>query len=242
MAKQISLPEAVKIVSNWSMVFIGGFGGAQGCLAFSRELVRQKKHDLHLITSGPTDFADLLAGANVINKMETSSAGNGTRGYGANIQRKFSEKTLQIEDYTNLSMTMRLYGGAMGVPFMPVKSILGSDIEKKSSFRKTGEKISVVFCPFTDERVCLVPSINPDFGIIHVKRADTEGNVLADDVAASDADGLKASDVKIVLADEIVSAKQAGKSQKRVAVPGLMVDYIVRVPPEKSEKKSSYVS
>jgi glutaconate CoA-transferase subunit A len=75
-----------------------------------------------------------------------------------------------------------------------------------------------------------VPSINPDFGVIQVQRVDTEGNVQIDDVEASDVDGLKSSDVKIVLAEEIVSPKVTRSDPKRTCVPGLMVDYIVHAP------------
>jgi glutaconate CoA-transferase subunit A len=174
--------------------------------------------------------SDLLAGAKVIKKMEAAYGGIEMIGTGPNIRRRVEEGFLQFEDYSNFSMTMRFYGGAMGVPFMPVKSILGSDIELKSTFRKKKDKLEVVECPFTGEYVCLVPSINPDFGVIQVQRVDTEGNVQIDDVEASDVDGLKSSDVKIVLAEEIVSPKVTRSDPKRTCVPGLMVDYIVHAP------------
>jgi glutaconate CoA-transferase subunit A len=72
--------------------------------------------------------------------------------------------------------------------------------------------------------------MNPDFGVIQVQRCDEEGNVQIDDVVTSDVDGFKASDIKVVLAEEIVSSKKIRKDPKRTAIPGLMVDYIVEVP------------
>ena len=116
------------------------------------------------------------------------------------------------------------------MPFMPVKSMLGSDLEKKTTFLSAKEKLAVVECPFTNELVCLVPSVNPDVGVIQVQRVDTDGNVQIDDVAASDADGLKASDVKIVMAEEIVSPSMMRRDPKRTEIPGIMVDYIVEAP------------
>jgi glutaconate CoA-transferase, subunit A len=228
--KQISLKEAAKLIPNWSSVFIGGFAHIRACMAFSRELIRQGKHDLHFVSSGPTVHTDLLAGGNVVSRMEVAYGGIETIGPGPNIRRRVEEGDLQIEDYTNFSMTMRLYGGAMGVPFMPVKSILGSDIETKTTFRSKKEKLALAECPFTGELVCLVPSINPDYGVIQVQRVDTEGNVQIDDALTSDVDGLKASDVKIVLAEEIVSPSVTRSDPKRTAVPGIMVDYIVHAP------------
>jgi len=230
MPKQITLQEAADLIPSWSSVFIGGFAHIRACMAFSRELVRQEKHDLHFVSSGPTVHSDMLAGGNVVSRMEIAYGGIETIGPGPNIRRRVEEGDLQIEDYTNFSMTMRLYGGAMGVPFMPIKSMLGSDLETKTTFRSKAEKLALVECPFTGELVCLVPSINPDFGVIQVQRVDTEGNVQIDDALTSDVDGLKASDVKIVLAEEIVSPSVIRRNPKNTAVPGLMVDYIVHAP------------
>lgn len=230
MAQQITLQEAAKLVPNWGTVFIGGFAHIRACMAFSRELIRQKKHDLYFYSSGPTVHVDLLAAGKVINRMEVAYSGIETIGPAPNVRRRIEEMFLKVEDYSNLSMTMRLYGGAIGVPFMPVKSMLGSDLEFKSSFKKPEEKLVVVECPFTGDVTALVPSINPDFGIIQVQRVDEEGNVQIDDVETSDVDGLKASDVKIVLAEEIVPTSVIRKDPKRTAVPGLMVDFIVKVP------------
>lgn len=230
MPQQITLKEAVNLIPSWSSVFIGGFAHARACMAFSRELIRQEKHDLHFVSSGPTLHTDLLAGAKVISRMEIAYAGIETVGSAPNIRRRVEEGRLLIEDYTNLAMAMRLYGGALGVPFMPIKSILGSDLETKTTFRSAKEKLALVECPFTRELVCLVPSINPDFGVIQAQRVDTEGNVQIDDAPASDVDGLKASDVKIVLAEEIVSPAVIRRDPKKTAVPGLMVDYIVHAP------------
>lgn len=218
------------MVPNWGMIFIGGFAHVRSCMAFSREMIRQEKHDMHFISSGPTVHVDLLAAGRVIKRMEVGYSGIETIGPGPNVRRRIEEKFLKVEDYTNFSMAMRLYGGALGVPFMPVKSILGSDIEKKSSFMDIRSKLAVVECPFTGEITCLVPSVNPDFGVIQVQRCDEEGNVQIDDVTTTDVDGLKASDVKIVLAEEIVPTARIRKDPKSTCVPGLMVDFIVEAP------------
>lgn len=230
MAQQITLQEAVKIVPNWSTIFVGGFAHIRGCMAFSREMIRQKKHDMHFVSSGPTVHLDLLAAGKVIKRMEVGYSGIETIGPAPNVRRRIEERFLKVEDYTNLSMTMRLYGGALGVPFMPVKSMLGSDLETKATWKKPEEKLAVVACPFSGDVTAIVPSINPDVGVIQVQRVDEEGNVQIDDVETSDADGLKASDLKIVLAEEIVPHTVTRKDPKRTAIPGLMVDFIVKVP------------
>ncbi len=230
MPQIITIQEAAEMVPNWGMIFVGGFAHVRSCMAFSREMIRQEKHDLHFISSGPTLHVDLLAAGRVIKRMEVGYSGIETIGPGPNVRRRIEERFLKVEDYTNFSMAMRLYGGALGVPFMPVKSILGSDIEKKSSFMDIRSKLAVVECPFTGEITCIVPSVNPDFGVIQAQRCDEEGNVQIDDVTTTDVDGLKASDVKIVIAEKIVPTSRIRKDPKRTCVPGLMVDFIVEAP------------
>ena len=230
MPEQITLKKAVEMIPNKSSLFIGGFAHVRACMAFSREMIRQKKHDMYFVSSGPTLHLDLLAGGRVIKFMEVGYSGIETIGPAPNVRRRIEQGYLKVEDYTNFSMTMRLYGGAMGVPFMPVRSMLGSDLEYKSNFKDLKDKLKVVECPFTGQAVCLVPSLNPDFGIIQAQRVDEEGNVQIDDVVTSDVDGLKAADIKIVLAEEIVPTAQVRKDPKRTEVPGIMVDYIVHAP------------
>ena len=75
MAQQITLQEAVKMVPNMSTIFIGGFAHVRACMAFSREMIRQKKHDMYFVSSGPTVHVDLLAAGRVITKMEVRIAG-----------------------------------------------------------------------------------------------------------------------------------------------------------------------
>ena len=197
MPQKITLHEAVEMVPNWSTIFVGGFAHIRAGRAFSREMIRQEKHDLHFVSTGPTVHVDLLAAGKVIKRMDVGYAGIETIGPTPNLRRRIESRFLKVEDYSNFTMAMRLYGGALGVPFMPVRSLMGSDIEKKSTFRDIREKQSIMECPFTGEIVCLVPSINPDFGVIQVQRCDEEGNVQIDDVVTSDVDGFKASDIKV---------------------------------------------
>jgi glutaconate CoA-transferase subunit A len=125
MPQKITLHEAVEMVPNWSTVFIGGFAHIRACMAFCREMIRQEKHDLHFVSSGPTVHVDLLAAGKVIKRMDVGYSGIETIGPTPNLKRRIESRFLKVEDYSNFTMTMRLYGGALGVPFMPVRSLLG---------------------------------------------------------------------------------------------------------------------
>jgi glutaconate CoA-transferase subunit A len=148
--KRITLKEAVKLVPDGAHVFWGGFGFQRPAMAFAHELVRQKKRNLTLYTCGSEMDLDILSGACVVSRIELAFYAIEGIGLVPNIQRRMREGTVEIEDYTNLAMSLRFFGGALGVPFMPLKSMLGTDLLAKSRFRS--KKAEVITCPFTGEK------------------------------------------------------------------------------------------
>ena len=91
------------------------------------------------------------------------------------FHRKGIPHRIELEEYTNLSLPMMLMAGAMGMPFIPVKDMLGTDLLKYKSFM--GEnKYKIIESPFAGETTLLVPALNPDVAIIHVQQADEYGN------------------------------------------------------------------
>ncbi|HVP41632.1 MAG TPA: CoA-transferase, partial [Candidatus Krumholzibacteriaceae bacterium] len=171
--KRITLKEAVKLVHDGAHLFWGGFGFQRPPMAFAHELVRQKKRNMTIYTCGSELDLDILVGARVVSWLEIAFYAIEGIGLAPNIQRRVRDGSIQIEDYSNLAMALRFLGGALGVPFMPLKSMLGTDMLTKSRFRKN--KAQVIDCPFTGEKVVLVPSVKPDFSIVHACRVDKEG-------------------------------------------------------------------
>ncbi|MEM3789449.1 MAG: CoA-transferase, partial [Candidatus Bathyarchaeia archaeon] len=178
--KRITLKEAAKLIPDGAHLFWGGFGFQRPPMAFAHELVRQKKRNLTIYTCGSEMDIDILCGAYVVSRFELAFFAIEGIGLAPNIQRRVREGAVQIEDYTNLAMALRFLGGALGVPFMPLKSMLGTDLLTKTRFRP--KKAKVITCPFTGEKVVLVPSVRPDFSIVHVSRVDREGNAQIDGI------------------------------------------------------------
>jgi acyl CoA:acetate/3-ketoacid CoA transferase alpha subunit len=226
--KRITLEEAVKKIHDGAHLFWGGFGFQRPPMAFAFELVRQKKRNLTIYTCGSEMDIDVLSGARVVSKFELAFFAIEGIGLCPNIQRRIQDGSVQIEDYSNLAMAMRFLGGALGVPFMPIKSLLGTDLVKKYRFRK--EKVKIIDCPFTGEKVCLVPSVKPDFSIIHVQRVDREGNAQIDGTAGEDAEGARAGKKVIVLAEEIVDAEFIRTQPDRTIIPNIYVSHVVECP------------
>ncbi|MCS7124271.1 MAG: CoA transferase subunit A [Candidatus Bathyarchaeota archaeon] len=226
--KRITLKEAARLIPDGAHIFWGGFGFQRPPMAFAHELVRQKKRNLTIYTCGSEMDIDILAGAYVVSRFELAFFAIEGIGLAPNIQRRIREGAIQIEDYTNLAMALRFLGGALGVPFMPLKSMLGTDLLAKTRFRQ--KKAEVVTCPFTGEKVVLVPSVHPDFSIVHASRVDREGNAQIDGIKGEDVEGARAGKKVIVLAEEIVDTEFIRSQPDQTAIPNIYVDYVVECP------------
>ena len=226
--KRITLKEAVKLVPDGSHLFLGGFGFQRPPMAFAHELVRQNKRDLTIYTCGSEMDMDILCGARVVSHLEIAFFAIEGIGLAPNIQRRIREGAVQIEDYTNLAMALRFLGGALGVPFMPLKSMLGTDLLAKTRFRP--KKADVMTCPFSGEKVVLVPSVRPDFSIIHAQRVDKEGNVQIDGIKGEDVEGGRAGKKVIVLAEEIVDTEFIRAQPDQTVIPNIYVTHVVECP------------
>jgi glutaconate CoA-transferase subunit A len=226
--KRITLEEAVKLVPDGSHLFWGGFGFQRPPMAFAHELVRQKKRNLTIYTCGSEMDIDILSGACVVSRFELAFFAIEGIGLVPNIQRRIREGVIEFEDYSNLAMALRFLGGALGVPFMPLKSMLGTDILAKSRFRP--KKAEVVDCPFTGEKVVLVPSVRPDFSIVHAQRVDKEGNVQIDGIRGEDMEGARAGKKVIALAEEIVDTELIRSQPDQTVIPNIYVHHVVECP------------
>jgi glutaconate CoA-transferase subunit A len=226
--KLITLQEAVKLVPDGAHLFWGGFGFQRPPMAFAHELVRQKKRGLTIYTCGSELDLDILSGARVASRYELAFYAIEGIGLVPNIQRRIKDGTIEIEDYSNLAMVMRLLGGALGVPFMPLKSMLGTDMLAKKKFRE--KKAEVIHCPFTGEKVVLVPSIRPDFSIVHASRVDREGNVQIDGIKGEDVEGARAGKKVIVLTEEIVDTEFIRSQPDQTVIPNIYVTHVVERP------------
>src|SRR5262245_17289780 len=154
-------------------------GTALECLipfAAAHELIRQGRRDLTLV--GPISdicFEQLIA-AGCVRKVVAAWVGNVQHGAAYAFRRALEQgipRPLEIEDHSNFSMALALEAAAQGVPYLPTRSLLGTDILARNPRLRTAP------CPFTGVPLVLVPAIAPDVAILHVQRADAEGNCHA---------------------------------------------------------------
>jgi glutaconate CoA-transferase subunit A len=133
-------------------------------------------------------------------------------------------RALEIEEYSHFGMVARFAAGAARLPFFPLRNYAGSDLPR------VNPNIRTVACPFTGETLAAVPALNPDVAIVHVQRADAEGNAQIWGLLGVQKEAAFAARRVVVVAEEIVSGDVVRADPNRTVVPGFVVDAVVHEP------------
>ncbi|MFO7883767.1 MAG: CoA-transferase [Desulfobacteraceae bacterium] len=192
--------------------------------AAGHEIMRQKKRKLTLVGPISDILFDQMIGAGTCAKIQAAWVGNVITGSGYNFRRACEGKTLKVEDHSNFTISLALTAGAMGVPFMPSRTALGSDLFKTNDMLKTFS------CPVTGQTLTAVKAICPDVAIIHLQRADRYGNCHIWGNTGITKEACLASSRIIVTAEEIVHKKVITSDPSRVLFPGFKVSAVVHLP------------
>ena len=150
------------------------------------------------------------------------------RCYRRSIEKSIPHK-IELEEYSNLSLPLMLMAGAMGMPFVPVKDMVGTDLMNIKGFMGDN-KYKMIESPFDKSPTLLVPALNPDVGIIHVQQADENGNAQIWGIGGDCQWGANASTKVIVSAERIVSRDVIGLDPSRTIVPDFKVVAVVEEP------------
>lgn len=225
--KRITLKEAVShFLKDGDSVAIGGMG-AREPMGIVYEIIRQKKKDLTLITDSKMDSGCMLIGAGCIKKFEGAYCWIGSIGSGINYRRAVEKgipNKIEVEEYSNFAASLRFLAGAMDVPFMPTRSMLGSDLPNHNP------KIKVIDDPYSGEPVALVPSAKPDVAFIHVQQADIMGNSQIWGVGINDANIARAAKKVVITCEKIVPTSTIRRAPNLTVIPHYCVDAVVEVP------------
>jgi glutaconate CoA-transferase subunit A len=224
-SKLLSLAEAVqRFVPDGSSVAMGTAQETLIPFAAGHEMMRQRRQDLTLIGPISDILFDQMIGAGCVAGLRVAWVGNVITGSGYNFRRAVESGALQVEDYSNLMISMALRAGAMGVPFMPARTALGS------SLFATNENLQRMQCPFTGDTLSAVRAINPDVTVIHVQRADEEGNAHCWGNLGITREACLASRHIVVTAEEIVAPEVIRSDPNRVVTPGFRVSAVAHAP------------
>ena len=239
--KIIGLAEAAALVPDNATISFGGFTTQRHPMAFVNELIRLKRRNLYLFGHSPGGDWDILIGAGCVRRVELAyEADEAFNTVGPRWRLAVERGQIEWEDYSNFAMVSRFTAGAMGIPFMPIRSLLGSDLlacqtlsdgQRASDARTSPKKLHVMESPFdSNDRVVLVPAIHTEFAVLHVQKATVNGTIRIEGQTFADVQQALCADTVIVTAEEIVGEETLRKDPERNPLPYFVVKHICLAP------------
>lgn len=222
--KVMSEQEAIdKFVYDGCYIGTELYGTVRCPMSLAREVVRQGRKDLRVCGQGVLEL-DLWLAAGIVKKLDITYIGLELYGTCPSLRR--AVESGQVEscvEWSNGAITWRMKAAAMGVPFLPTRSMLGTDTLEYSAAK-------VVEDPFTGIKVALIPALILDVALIHVHRADRFGNCQIDGISGFATEMSRACKRLIISTEEIVPTEEIRKYPDRTIIPYFLVDAVVRAP------------
>ena len=225
-----TIAQVVRDVPDGAHIALGGFAIARNVIAAVHELIRQGKKNLTVSQGVAGLDTDLLVGAGAVSRLIIGGGSLDRFGPVHCINRARETKTLAAEDYSSLSLCFRFLAGALGLSFIPIKSLLSSEILDRLEAGPAKGDVKRMNCPFTGEEYLLLRALNPDVAFIHVQTADAEGNARIDGPRWENEEQAKAATRLVVIAEEIVSTGEIRKRPERTIIPAHRVESVVHLP------------
>jgi acyl CoA:acetate/3-ketoacid CoA transferase alpha subunit len=222
--KRMSEAEAVsRYIHDGDYIGTELYGTVRCPMSLVNEIVRQGIKDLRVAGQGVLEL-DMLLAAGLVKALDLTYIGLEVYGVSNCLRREVESGRVETcTEWSNASIAWRFKAAAMGMPFLPVRSMLGTDTLKHSAAK-------VVKDPFSGEPVCLIPALILDVGVIHVHRADMYGNCQIDGIQGFAAELSRASKTLIVSAEEIVDTEVIRRQPERTLIPYYLVDAVVHAP------------
>jgi acyl CoA:acetate/3-ketoacid CoA transferase alpha subunit len=190
----------------------------RGPSSLFREIIRQHKKDLWLCAKFNWSDVSLLTAGGCVSKVDV-----GWMETGPAVQRAVKKGEIKLIEWTNGALSYRLLAGAMGVPFLPMRYLGGTD-----AFACSAAKL--IEDPYLEKPICVVPALNPDVGIIHVHQCDACGNARVFGAGVAPAEIAMASKKVIISTEEIIDNEAIRRQPQKTTIPYYFVDAVVLAP------------
>ena len=224
MTKLTSLSQAIaKYVHDGDTIYAAGFTHLIP-FAAGHEMIRQGKKDLTLARATPDLIYDMMVAAGCAKKVIFSYMGNPGVGSLRIVRSALEQGKLEWDEYSHFGMITRLQAGASGLPFLPMNQTGATDLEKSNP------NIKRIADPFGGKDVIVVPALNPDVAIVHVQRADANGNSHLWGIIGEQKEAAFAAKKVILTAEEIVDESVIRSDPNRTMIPGIVVSAVCHVP------------
>jgi acyl CoA:acetate/3-ketoacid CoA transferase alpha subunit len=222
--KQMTEEEAVsKFIQDGDYIGTELYGTVRCPQSLMNEVIRQGKKDLRVAGQGVYEL-DLLLGAGLVKALDHTYIGMEVYGISNCLRREVeSGRVEECVEWSNAAIAWRFKATAMGVPFIPTRSMLGTDTLEYSAAK-------VVEDPFGGDPIALLPALILDVGLIHVHRADKHGNAQIDGISGFAFELARASKRLLISAEEIVSTDEIRRQPDRTIIPYYLVDAVIHAP------------
>jgi glutaconate CoA-transferase subunit A len=229
--KLTTVAEAVRrLIHDGDYLAIGGFGADRIPTAVVHEILRQRIQNLRFAGHTATHDFQLLCAGNLTGRGKTLAQvdvayviGLEARGLSPHARRVLESGEVQCTEWSNYTLAVRLKAAAMGLPFLPARSLLGTDTFRHSAAVE-------ITCPFTGERLAALPALYPDVSAIHVHEADRYGNCRLRGTSVADLDLARASQRLIITCERLIPNDEFRRDPSLTAIPFFCVDAVCEVP------------
>lgn len=218
-----SVPEGAHIA-------LGGFAIARNVIAVAHELIRQNKRNLTVSQGVAGLDTDLLVGAGLVKRLIIGGGSLDRFGPVHCINRARETNSLAFEDWTSLSICFRYLAGALGLSFIPIKSLIASEVLERLQQGGAANEVTGMKCPFSGEDYIAMTALTPDISFVHVQASDAEGNCRIDGPRWENEEQAKAARRLIVIAEEIVPTETIQREPERTIIPAHRVGAVIHQP------------
>lgn len=229
MSKLTTLTEAVSTIPVGAHLALSGFAITRCTMAFSREIIRQGINHLTISQCVGAMDADMLVGAGAVDRMIYGGGSLDRFGRLNCVNRGIEDGTLAVEEYSSLSVAFRYLAGALGIPFIPIRSLRGSDLMTQLK-EHSGSNLANITDPFTGDDWPVLKPLLPDVAIVQVQLADEEGNACILGPRWDNNEQVRASQRTIVITERVVTDETIRQNPERTSIPGLFVSNVVELP------------
>ena len=222
-----SWQDAAALVEDGATVAFSGAVLRGKPVAAARALAEAGRKNLDLVTFTGSLEVELLLAAGALRSVTSSYVGLGAHGPARGFAAAVADAVVDDRELSEWMLVGGLRAATMGVPFLPTRAALGSQLVAERGFRTVAD-------PYTGDELLAVPAIRPDVGFVHAWRADAGGNVQLpwppDHLADVDLLVARSSRVTVVSVEEIVAAELVAAEPERTKLFGFEVDLLVEAP------------
>src|SRR5438105_177214 len=229
--KVMTVADAVaRLVADGEYLAIGGFGADRIPTAVVHEVLRQGRQNLGFAGHTATHDFQILCAGNLTGRGRTLArvdvayvVGLEARGLSAHARRVMESGEVEVTEWSNYTLAVRFKAAAMGLPFLPARSLLGTDTFRHSAAIE-------IACPFTGERLAALPALYPDVAAIHVHEADRYGNCRLRGTSVADLDLARAAKRLIITCERLIPNEEIRRDPTQTVIPFFCVDAVCEVP------------